>query len=92
MPGCLIEAGMMGVPVAAYAIAGVPEVVVDGVTGRLTSAGDMEGLAIRVLELLADPETSGAMADAAREHCRLRFDIEAIAPMYLKLYEELDAS
>lgn len=92
MPACLIEAGMMGTPVAAYAIAGVPEVIVDGVTGRLTSPGDTEGLAATLLELLSDPETSRALGAAAREHCRLRFDIREIAPRYLKLYEELEAS
>jgi glycosyltransferase involved in cell wall biosynthesis len=92
MPACLIEAGMMGIPVAAYAIAGVPEVVVDGVTGRLTSAGDMEGLAANVVELLADPKTSKSLGASAREYCRLRFDIREIAPRYLKLYKELEAS
>lgn len=89
MPTCLIEAGMMGVPVAAYGIAGVPEVVEDGVTGRLASGGDIDGLAASVLELLKDPEASRQMGDAARERCRSQFDIASIAPKYLRLYEDL---
>jgi glycosyltransferase involved in cell wall biosynthesis len=89
MPTCVIEAGMMGIPVAAYGIAGVPEVVVDGVTGRLATGGDTDGLAASVLELLRDPEASRVMGEAARERCLSRFDIQAIAPRYLRLYEEL---
>jgi glycosyltransferase involved in cell wall biosynthesis len=70
MPTCVIEAGFLGVPVAAYGIAGVPEVVVDGVTGRLSSPGDIDGLALRVLEILNNKEVSQAMGEAARERCR----------------------
>jgi glycosyltransferase involved in cell wall biosynthesis len=89
MPTCVIEAGFSGLPVAAYAIAGVPEVVIDGVTGRLTHPGDIDGLALHVLDLLGDKEKSRAMGEAARERCRSHFEIGMIAPQYLQLYEEL---
>jgi glycosyltransferase involved in cell wall biosynthesis len=89
MPGCLIEAGMVGLPVVAYAVAGVPEVVVDGQTGFLVSSGDVTGLAHRTLEILGDPEKSRVMGADARERCRSRFDISVIAPRYLALYNEL---
>jgi glycosyltransferase involved in cell wall biosynthesis len=92
MPTCVIEAGFSGVPVVAYSIAGVPEVVVDGVTGHLTSPGDINGLTVRVLELIANKAASRAMGEAAREHCRSHFEIGMIAPKYLELYQELTAS
>lgn len=92
MPTCVIEAGFLGVPVAAYAIAGVPEVVVDGVTGRLSAPGDIDGLAVNLLDLLTDKEASRAMGKAAQERCRSRFDIRMIAPKYLELYTDLMAS
>lgn len=92
MPTCLIEAGMMGVPVAAYAVGGVSEVVVDGVTGRLNSVGDIDGLAGSVLELLTDRAAARAMGEAAREHCRARFDIGTIASQYFGLYKEIATS
>jgi glycosyltransferase involved in cell wall biosynthesis len=92
MPAAVIEAGMMGIPVAAYAIGGVPEVVLDGNTGRLATPGDEEGLAASVVDLLVDPETSGVMSTSARARCRQEFDISVIAPKYLKLYEELVAT
>jgi glycosyltransferase involved in cell wall biosynthesis len=92
MNASVIEAGMLGVPAAAYAVGGVPEVVLDGVTGCLTPAGDADGLAERVLELIGDPEATRTMGEAARERYRSKYDIRGIAPKYLELYEELVGS
>lgn len=89
MPGVAIEAGMMGVPVAAYRLAGIPEVVEDGVTGVLAPSGDAGALAARVIELLSSPERARVLGAAARRRCRARFDIRNIAPRYLDLYERL---
>lgn len=91
MPGCLIEAGIAGVPVAAYDVAGVPEVVLDGETGFTASAGDTELLAARVVKLLANAEVRQAMSAAARRRCLERFAIGVIGPRYLDLYQELAA-
>jgi len=92
MPASVIEAGMAGLPVAGYAVAGVPEVVVDGQTGFLVRAGDEAALADRVLRLLEDADGRRAMGAAARERCLARFEIGAIAPRYLSLYREVVAS
>lgn len=90
MPGCLIEAGMCGVPAAAYAVGGSPEVVVDGVTGFLVPPGEPDRLATRVVELLSDEPLRRGMGASARTRCR-SFDIRAIAPRYAAIYEELGA-
>ena len=45
MPAVVIEGGMSGLPVAALAVAGVSEVVVDGQTGLLAPPGDTDLLA-----------------------------------------------
>jgi glycosyltransferase involved in cell wall biosynthesis len=89
MNASVIEAGMLGIPATAYAVGGVPEIIVDGVTGRLISAGAVDGLARAVLELLSDPETRQAMGQSARESYLSRFDIRVVAPKYLELYEQL---
>jgi glycosyltransferase involved in cell wall biosynthesis len=92
MPGCLIEAGMVGIPVAAYAVVGVPEVVVDGETGFLVPPGNIDVLADRTLALLSDPEESRRMGAAARRVCRPRFDIRTVAARYLDEYGNLTNS
>jgi glycosyltransferase involved in cell wall biosynthesis len=92
MPGCLIEAGMVGIPVAAYEVVGVPEVVVDGETGFLVPPGNIDVLADRTLALLSDPGESRRMGAAARRFCRPRFDIRTVAARYLKEYGDLTNS
>jgi glycosyltransferase involved in cell wall biosynthesis len=85
----IIEAGMLGVPAAAYSVSGTPEVVVDGVTGRVVPAGELQTLAEAVIEMLGDLEAARALGKAAQERYRSLFDIEVIAPRYLAVYEDL---
>ena len=89
MPAAVIEAGMVGTPVAGYAVAGVPEVVLDGETGSLVAPGDLDGLAERVVDLLGDERRRRAIGEAARERCLAHFEINAVAPKYVSLYEQV---
>jgi glycosyltransferase involved in cell wall biosynthesis len=68
----LAEAMAVGTPVVATRVDGLPEVVSDGVTGRLVAPGDPDAIATAVLEVLARREEMGR---AAREHAR-RFDAD----------------
>ncbi len=89
MPGILIEAGLASLPVAAYSIAGVSEVVADGVTGALVDWGDRAGLAGHLSSLLSDRGLRERMGAAARARCLQRFDIREVAPRYLAVFEEV---
>jgi glycosyltransferase involved in cell wall biosynthesis len=71
----LAEAMAVGTPVVATRVDGLPEVVADGVTGRLVEPGDPDGLAAGVLEVLARREEMGR---AAQEDAR-RFDADDYA-------------
>jgi glycosyltransferase involved in cell wall biosynthesis len=92
MPACVIEAGVAGLPVAGFAIAGVPEAVVSGETGVLVAPGDRDALAAAVTPLLRDAELRRRLGDQARDRCRALFDIRAVAPRYLELYESVAAA
>jgi glycosyltransferase involved in cell wall biosynthesis len=92
MPATVIEAGIAGIPVAGYAVAGVPEVVVDGATGFLVPPGDVDGLAERVVKLLGDDKGRRMIGESARTRCIGRFDIRTVAPRYLSLYKEMLSS
>jgi glycosyltransferase involved in cell wall biosynthesis len=72
-PRSVIEAMAAGRPVVAFAVDGVAETVVDGVTGRLVAPEDPDALARAALELLRDPEARRRMGDAARERARSHF-------------------
>lgn len=71
----LAEAMAAGTPVVATTVGGLPEVVDDGVTGRLVPPGRPDALAQAVNEVLARREAMGA---AARASAR-RFDADAYA-------------
>jgi glycosyltransferase involved in cell wall biosynthesis len=89
MPGCVIEAGMASLPVVAFRVAGVPEVLTDGVTGYVVDPGDHEALARRTLELLGDEALRRAMGKAAEERCRAVFAIDRVAERYADVYAEV---
>jgi glycosyltransferase involved in cell wall biosynthesis len=89
MPACVIEAGMARLPVAAYAVGGVPEAVVDERTGRLAPPGARDVLAGHVRDLLADGRARAMMGATAGALSTARFDIRRVAPAYVSLYEEL---
>jgi glycosyltransferase involved in cell wall biosynthesis len=90
MPGCLIEAGMAGLPSVAYDLAGISEVVVDGETGFLVPPGDVEGLANRLGELFEDDELRSRIGDAALQRCVGLFDLGAVVDGYVRVYRSLE--
>jgi glycosyltransferase involved in cell wall biosynthesis len=91
-PAVVIEAGLLGLPVAAYAIGGVPELVEDGRTGLLAPPGDRAALAAAVGSLLLDADRRAAMGAAGAERCRTVFEIGSVAPRYLEVYERVTGS
>jgi glycosyltransferase involved in cell wall biosynthesis len=89
MPGTIIEAGILGLPVTGYAVAGVPEVVLNGRTGLLVSPGDVDGLTGCTLRLIDNEEEGRALGVAAKQQCLSQYEICTIAKQYLKLYREV---
>lgn len=63
-------------PVVASRCGGIPETVVDGVTGWLVEPENADALADRVMALIADRDGARRMAAAGRERVRRHFDIE----------------
>src|SRR5262245_57063511 len=60
----LLDAMCFARPVVATAAGGIPEAVLDGVTGRVVPVRDVRALADALLELLAQPERREAMGRA----------------------------
>jgi glycosyltransferase involved in cell wall biosynthesis len=70
----ILEAFAAGVPVIAFGVGGIPEVVEHGVDGLL--AGSVDEMARMVVELLGETARYAAMCEAARRAWRLRFTLE----------------
>jgi glycosyltransferase involved in cell wall biosynthesis len=86
-PGVLVEAGLAGVPVAAFDVGEVSQIVRDGETGVLAPPGFIEVLAVLVVDLLRTPERREAMGAAARKACA-RFSVEAVVAEYATAFAE----
>ena len=89
LPGCVIEAGMVGVPTVAFNVGGVSDAVVDGVTGVLAPPRDVEALARGLARLVEEDELRRSMGEAARERCEAEFHIRDAADRYRRLYEAM---
>ena len=84
-----LEAMACGVPPAASAVGGLPEVVEDGRSGILCPVGQVEEMAERAATLLLDPEAHRAMSEAARLRAVERFDRSIGIAAYESAYREL---
>jgi glycosyltransferase involved in cell wall biosynthesis len=87
-----LEAMSYGVPVLATSVGGIPEIVQDGVTGRLFDPNDVEQFTARLRELVLDPGARERLGRTARERIAREFSWDTIGPRYLALYEELAAA
>jgi len=66
-PVTITEAMASGLPVVASRIGGIPELVEEGVTGRLAAVGDADSLATCLGHYLAQPSALAAHGRAGRE-------------------------
>ena len=83
-----LESMACGLPVAASAVGGLPEIIDDGV-GGLFAPGDPEALAARVLELLSSPEGLRERGTRARERVVARWSNERLVDRHLDVYRQL---
>lgn len=75
LPVVYMEALASRIPVVASRVAGVQELVEDGVTGFTVPPGDVASLADRIARLMSDPALSLAMGKAGRIAVERDFDI-----------------
>lgn len=74
LPVVLMEAFASRIPVIASAVAGVPELVEDGVSGFVVPAGDLATLTERLGRLLSDPALCARMGEAGRARVEAEHD------------------
>ncbi len=86
-PNVLLEAMSMGIPVAATAVGGVPDLVVPGETGLLSPAGDARALGENLARLLADEALRRRFGQAARTRVLERFSMETMVRRHEAVFE-----
>ena len=89
LPNAALEALAMEVPVLATRVGGTPEVIEQGVTGRLVPARSPRALADALVEFLGDPEPWKKMAVRGRELVEAEFNFETRTRRLEVIYAEL---
>jgi glycosyltransferase involved in cell wall biosynthesis len=88
MPAAVLEAMACEVPVVGTAVNGVTDLVIDGVTGRLTSVRRPDELANAIESLLTDPARAREMGRAGRRQLETRYSLETMVEAKLALYND----
>lgn len=83
-----LEAMSCEVPVVSSNSGGIPELNIDGVTGYLCDIGDVESMAEKSILILKDEVKLKQFKSNAKQQA-LKFDIDAIVPMYEKVYRQV---
>jgi glycosyltransferase involved in cell wall biosynthesis len=77
-PMALAEAALHGLPSVASNVGGIPERVIDGVTGFVIQPGDLDALTERLGRFFAAPTLAAEMGRRAFDHAREKFTWEAV--------------
>jgi glycosyltransferase involved in cell wall biosynthesis len=89
IPRVLLEGMACGKPVVATEVAGIPEAVIDGVTGFLVKPRDIAALADRLSMLLMDDSLRQEMGLRARKHVETEFNYDTVIPKIASLLREV---
>lgn len=89
MPNVALEAMMFGKPVVASRVGGVPEVVVDGVTGSLVESQNSGQMAAVICSLLNNPELLNKYGVVGRERVLRDFNPVHRVKKIASVYEEV---
>jgi glycosyltransferase involved in cell wall biosynthesis len=89
IPRCVMEAMALGVPVVAYNIPGVDQLVKHEETGLLAPYADQDALAACCRRILVDDALAGRLSNAGRALIDREYSAEYMAKTYQRLYQEL---
>ena len=89
IPRCLMEAMAMGVPSAAYDIAGIDQLIIHEETGLLAPLGDKEALETCCEKILMDDEYAAELSSNARHYVHEKYSGKRMAQDYTELFQSM---
>lgn len=84
-----IEAMSYGKPVVGCGVGGIPEVIIDGVTGVLVPPADTQALADAIIVLLKDQLCRQKLGNSARDYVENNFSQDIMVRNTINAYAEL---
>ncbi len=91
IPRCLMEACAMGIPVAAYDIPGIDQLITHKKTGLLAKPGDKKTLETYWEKLLFENQSATRLAENAREYVQTHYSAKRMANEYVNLFYQLNS-
>ena len=88
LPNTIAEAMACGTPVVGFRVGGLPQMIDDGVNGRLVCPKDSAALGDAIADVLTQTRQQ-TLSDAARAKALACYAEPAVAQRYLALYERL---
>ena len=88
LPNTLMEALSSGTPLVASAVAGIPDVVVDGANGLLVAERDAAALTSAMLRVLGDGRLRLTIGARARSDAVAEFDWTTIVTSFERVYRD----
>ncbi len=88
-PNAIMEAMAASRPIVAPQVGGIPELLQDGVTGRLLTSRDPKDFANAVENFLDNPSLAQAYGARAAQWVRERLPMERMVTQYRNLYQNL---
>ena len=89
LPNTIMEAMSCGIPVVAFNVGGIPDMIDDGINGLLAQLKSSKKLAKSIELILSDEELRKKFSLAAREKVIKNFDQNIIAKKYFDLYKSI---
>lgn len=85
----LLQAAAAGVPIVGARAGGIPEIVHDGVNGRLVEPGNAHELNDAIVPLLENTDMVRRFGQAGRELVKKDFSVGTMVTKYIDIYKEL---
>lgn len=92
LPLALLEAMTLSRPIIATRVGGIPEMVVDGVSGRLVQANDEDALAAALAELVRAPELAARLGQGARQAIGRQAGLQEMSVTVRDVYQRVLAN
>lgn len=85
-PRTMVQALLSGCAIVGYQAGGIPEICLDGKTGRLAPVGNRKALADAVVWMFEHPAERERLSEAGRLYARDRFDVRAMIRKLEEIY------
>jgi len=88
-PNSIMEASASGLPVVSTKHEGIPDIVIDGVSGILVKEFEIEEMAIAIEELLSNNELYKKMSSAGEHRIKTEFNLDVQIKKLAELLEDV---